>query len=255
MLPGEGDVVEAAGFPGGEPYLTHLAQTLASGPYEDQAGLDADAVMPTADPQPGHQFGIAKPSVRQEADPPQAEGLQHAFDFGQHGKQLGRAYLSAGVFEHMRDEWNRASPKKHGDPNQAELLEQDAGVQGQDQCALAPFAQSASHQGTVNAGRVGGWILQSPTTAAFGALGEGDSGIDVGDPGWAGRAVGEQHACDHPAEGTSVANVVPQATLELREAGLVQSRSVPSGIFSSHQQKVSPTGDAFSYFQALKCFA
>ena len=29
---------------------------------------------------------------------------------------------------------------------------------------------------------------------------------------------------------------------------LVESGSVPGGIFGSHRQKVSPTGDAFSYF-------
>ena len=29
---------------------------------------------------------------------------------------------------------------------------------------------------------------------------------------------------------------------------LVESGSVPGGIFGSHKQKVSPTGDAFSYF-------
>ncbi|MEF2280026.1 hypothetical protein V3W47_17165, partial [Deinococcus sp. YIM 134068] len=37
-------------------------------------------------------------------------------------------------------------------------------------------------------------------------------------------------------------------SLELSQDSLVESRSVPGGIFSCHKQKVSPTGDAFSYF-------
>jgi hypothetical protein len=34
----------------------------------------------------------------------------------------------------------------------------------------------------------------------------------------------------------------------MSEDGLIESGSVPGGIFGCHKQNVSPTGDAFSYF-------
>ena len=45
-----------------------------------------------------------------------------------------------------------------------------------------------------------------------------------------------------------VALVGPEAGLEVAQDRLVQSGGVPGGIFVSHRQKVSPAGDAFSYF-------
>ena len=45
-----------------------------------------------------------------------------------------------------------------------------------------------------------------------------------------------------------VADVVPQPLLDVGENGLIESGRVPGSIFGCHKQKVSPTGDAFSYF-------
>lgn len=72
--------------------------------------------------------------------------------------------------------------------------------------------------------------------------------MDVGHPGWEGRALGKQQARDHPGKSSRITDVVPQAGLEVGQDGLVESGSVPGGIFGSHKQKVSPTGDASSYF-------
>ena len=44
-MTGEGDVVEAAGFPGSQLDLIHLAETLTQGVSQDQGGLDANAVV------------------------------------------------------------------------------------------------------------------------------------------------------------------------------------------------------------------
>lgn len=67
-------------------------------------------------------------------------------------------------------------------------------------------------------------------------------------PGWEGAALGKQQASHHPGESPRVADVVPQARLEMSQDGLVESGSVPDDTFGSHKQRVSPTGDAFSYF-------
>ena len=113
---------------------------------------------------------------------------------------------------------------------------------------FTPAAQGTGHEWTVNAATVDGWILQPPTKSAFGALGEGGSGVDVRQPCCEGTPLGEQQTCDHPGERPGVADVVPQPLLEMSQDSLVESGSVPGGIFGSHRQKVSPTGDAFSYF-------
>ena len=63
-LPGEGDVVQTAGFPWCELHLIHPAQPLAIWGSKNQVGLDPNAVMPSTDPEPGHQLRVAEPSVR-----------------------------------------------------------------------------------------------------------------------------------------------------------------------------------------------
>ncbi|GGS07207.1 hypothetical protein GCM10008960_37080 [Deinococcus sedimenti] len=46
----------------------------------------------------------------------------------------------------------------------------------------------------------------------------------------------------------TVVTVVPHAVLEMGEDGLIESGRVPGGIFGCHKQRVSPIGDAFSFF-------
>ncbi|GAA3995988.1 hypothetical protein GCM10022631_02890 [Deinococcus rubellus] len=82
---------------------------------------------------------------------------------------MSGADLGAGMLEDTGDERrsvasgavhakkrHRSSPKEDGDADQAEFLEQDAGIQRQDQGVFAPVPQSTSDQGTVDAGRVNG---------------------------------------------------------------------------------------------------
>ena len=248
VLSGEGDIVKATGFSWCEFDLAHLAQPLSVWRSQDEARLDADAVVPPAVSEPSHELCVAEPPVRQQADLSETKEVEHSLDFGQDGQQLSRADLSTGMFEDARDERYRSSPEQDRNANQAELLEQDTGVQGQDQRVLAPVAQGTGHEWTVNGGGVDGWILQPPTKAAFRALGEGGTGVDVRQPGCKRCTLGQQETGDHPGERPGVADVVPQPLLEMSQDSLVESGSVPGGIFGCHRQKVSPTGDAFSYF-------
>lgn len=152
------------------------------------------------------------------------------------------------MLKHSGDERYRSSPEEHSHAYQAKPLEQHAGVERQYQGVLAPFTQSAGDERTVDVCWVDGWIVQPPTVAAFCALGQRGSGMDMRDPGRKGRTLGEQQACDHPGKGLCVTNVIPHPGLHMGQDSLVESGSVPGGIFGSHKQKVSPTGDAFSYF-------
>lgn len=111
-----------------------------------------------------------------------AHEIQQALDLGEDRKQVIGADLRAGMFEDTRDQGDCASSKEDGDTDQAELLEQDAGIQRQNQGLTAPVAQGTGDQWPVNARGVYGWILQPPTNAAFAALRERGTGMDVGEP-------------------------------------------------------------------------
>jgi hypothetical protein len=65
----------------------------------------------------------------------------------------------------------------------------------------APIPQGTRHERTVDAGGVDGWILQPPTQAALGTLGQGGSGVDVGKPGREEATLGQQQPSHHPGEG------------------------------------------------------
>jgi hypothetical protein len=73
-------------------------------------------------------------------------------------------------------------------------------------------------------------------------------GVNVRKPGRERGPLGQHQASDHPGEGAGIAGIVLEGMLEMCEHGLIHSGGVPSGAFGLHKQKVSPTGDAFSYF-------
>ena len=148
---------------------------------------------------------------------------------------MSRTDLRAGVFKDTRNEWHRSSPEEDGDANQAEFLEQDTGIQRQDQGLIAPIAQGTGDEWTVNAATVDGWILQPPTNSAFAALRERGTGVNVREPGRDGTTLGEQQARDHPSQGVGVADVIPQSTLEVGEDGLIESGRIPGGVFGCHR--------------------
>ena len=178
----------------------------------------------------------------------QPEEIQQTFGLSQDWQELLGTDLSTGVFEDAGDERYRSSPVQHGDPDQTEAFEQDTGIQRQRQAVRAPVAQGSGDQGAIYAAGIDGWILQPPTAATFGALGDCGRGVDMRQPGRDGNALGEYQAADHPGQGAGVADVVPQGRVEVKQDGLIQSRGVPGDIFGLHKQKVSPAGDAFSYF-------
>ena len=99
-------------------------------------------------------------------------------------------------------------------------------------------------------------MVQLSADPALGTLGKSGSGLNVGKPARDGRPLRARQAGDHPTargastpgEGVGVALIGPEAGLEVAQNCLVQSGGVPGGIFGLHKQKMSPTGDAFSYF-------
>ena len=76
-MTGEGDVVEAAGFPGSQLDLIHLAETLTQGVSEDQGGLDANAVVPRTGPEPVHQIHVAEAPIGQQTNIPNPQEDEH----------------------------------------------------------------------------------------------------------------------------------------------------------------------------------
>lgn len=66
--------------------------------------------------------------------------IQQAFDLSQDGKQLSSTDLGAGMFKDTRNKWHRSSSEEDRNPYQAELLEQDAGIQRQNKGVPSPIA-------------------------------------------------------------------------------------------------------------------
>lgn len=176
---GNCDVMKAARLARCELDLADGADPLPVWSGKNQAGFDADAEVPSTDPQPTHQCRITETAIRQESNLMQAEELQQTSDLGQEGKKLLGADLSAGVFEDAGDERYRSSPVQHGDPDQTEAAEQDAGVQRQGQRVRAPLPQGSDDQGALHTAWVDGWILQPSAAPTFGALGDRGLGVDV----------------------------------------------------------------------------
>ena len=54
--------------------------------------------------------------------------------------------LCAGMFDDTGDQRYCPSPKQHRNPDETESLEQDAGVQGQNQWLVAPVLQRTGDQ-------------------------------------------------------------------------------------------------------------
>ncbi|GGS07200.1 hypothetical protein GCM10008960_37070 [Deinococcus sedimenti] len=96
--------------------------------------------MSSTDAEPCHELRIAKAPVRENADLVHIKDIKHPLDFGQHGKQVSTAHLRTRMFNDAGDEWNRSTPEENGNSNQTELLEQHAGVEGQDQGVCPPSA-------------------------------------------------------------------------------------------------------------------
>lgn len=111
---------------------------------------------------------------------------------------MSGADLGTGMFNDARDERSRSSPEEDSDADQAECLEQDAGIERQDQRVLAPVPQSAGDQGIINPATVDGWIFQPATESAFRTLRQRLSSVDVGEPVRERAALGQQRSTDHP---------------------------------------------------------
>lgn len=148
--------MQTVGFSGVELDLTDLAQALLLGGSEQQVGFDTNSKMPPPDLEPGHELGVAKSSIYQQADLTYPEDIEHPLDFGQDRKQLGGTDLGAGVLQNSGDERHRSSPEQHRDTDQARPLEQHSGVECPHQGVLAPVAWSVSHERIVDAARVDG---------------------------------------------------------------------------------------------------
>ena len=147
-------MVEAGRFPRLELHVADLAEALPVWRAEDQGGFDTNAVGPTAVLEPCHQVGIAEAPVRQQADLTNAHEVQEAFGLCEHREQFARVDLGTGMLDHPGHQWNGPPTKEDGYPDEAEFLEQDAGIQSEDQGILAPLAECANDDRTVEQARV-----------------------------------------------------------------------------------------------------
>ncbi|WP_230284731.1 hypothetical protein, partial [Deinococcus sp. 23YEL01] len=93
-----------------------------------------------------------------------------------------RIDLGTGMLEHPGHQWNGPPTEQDGYPDEAEFLEQDAGIQSEDQGVLASLAECASDDQTVEQARVKVLIAQPALKAAFAALRERCAGVNVMEP-------------------------------------------------------------------------
>nr|WP_211214865.1 hypothetical protein [Deinococcus aquatilis] len=99
--PCQGDVLKATSLSWRQADLTDLAESLPIRSSKNQAGLDANTVVPAADLQPAHQFRIVKASVRQQANLMEPEKVEETLDLSEDGKEMGRTDLGTGMFKDM----------------------------------------------------------------------------------------------------------------------------------------------------------
>lgn len=98
--------------------------------------------------------GVTEAQVRLLADLTNAHEVQEAFGFCEHREQFVRIDLCTGMLDHPGQQWNGPSTEEDRYPDEAEFLEQDAGIQCEDQGVLTPLTECASDDRIVEQARV-----------------------------------------------------------------------------------------------------
>ncbi|GGS11877.1 hypothetical protein GCM10008960_42100 [Deinococcus sedimenti] len=171
-LPGDGDVVETACFPGAESNVVELAQALTLQVSEDQIRLDTDAVVPFAGPEPIHEFSVTKTSISKEPNVMDAQRIEEAFDTGEHREKLSGRNLGALVLDDFLMQWKGSSPERDSKANQAELPKEHTGVQSEHRLVLAPVTKGLEDERRIDLEGINLRVLQKPAALNLSALRE-----------------------------------------------------------------------------------